>query len=323
MSNAHQWSACVIAFLLLSCILPTRAHCQNAEDLFHEGVDQFSSGDYTNAAKSFRAAYDAKPSWKILFNIGHSEAAAKQYDLALEAFEAYLAQGGDDIPVDRREEVLAEVTRLRQMVGSIEVKAPENAIIFIDEIERGTAPIVGKITVSAGISHTIYAVLDGERISEKEFKIRSSDAVTIDLRDAEDGAPTEPADASDAALPSSPQTGLPPLAIAGIVVSGVGAGALIAAIVTGIQTKKLDNQLSTDCPGGVCPDAFADDKEKLDTLRKTTNILLISGGAVAATGVTLLIAGLIKKNKQASQAQAVVAPLAGPTAFGLQIQGIF
>ena len=59
------------------------------------------------------------------------------YGLALEAFERYLAKGGDEIQGERQKEVLEEVDRLRRMVGSMEVTAPRSCIVLIDDVERG------------------------------------------------------------------------------------------------------------------------------------------------------------------------------------------
>ena len=100
------------------------ARAQDDEDeamtFFKKGIDLFNSESYEEAAEAFRKAYELKPNWKLNYNIGQSEAAAKRLGLALQAFEAYLSQGGDDIPTERRDEVLKEVERLRKMVGAVE-----------------------------------------------------------------------------------------------------------------------------------------------------------------------------------------------------------
>ena len=55
---------------------------------------------FLEAVRAFRSANEINPSWKIEFNIGQCEAALKRYGLAMEAFEKYLALGGDEVPTD-------------------------------------------------------------------------------------------------------------------------------------------------------------------------------------------------------------------------------
>ena len=333
------WLNLCFGILLLS---PCAAQGKDKENLFRSGVEYFNSGDYAAAAESFRAAYEILPSWKILYNIGQSEAAARQHDLALESFEAYLAQGGDDIGVERREEVLAEVDRLRQMVGSIEVLAPAGAIIYVDDVERGTAPLLGKLTVTAGIAHQIRAVRDGANVAEKEFKVRGKDSLSIDLRIKPDknsnaenpGGPliseqifVNPIanDSPNVDKPQSSTSKRSPLLLSGIVTTGVGAGALIAAIVAGVITKNLDDQLTSECPEGVCESDLRDKRDQMNTMRKTTNVLLISGGVVTGTGLALVVAGLVKNKKRTAQATLSpnLSPIVSPLFTGLFLRGSF
>ena len=64
---------------------------------FAEAKRYFMDGQFGKAAMKFREANVLKPSWKLFYNIGQCETAAKHYGLALEAFEQYLARGGDGV----------------------------------------------------------------------------------------------------------------------------------------------------------------------------------------------------------------------------------
>ena len=83
---------------LTSCLLlaaaalavPARAQGEGeaeAKALYKEGALHFEAGRFEEASKAFRAAYEAKPSWKLQYNIGQSEAAARRYGQALDAFD--------------------------------------------------------------------------------------------------------------------------------------------------------------------------------------------------------------------------------------------
>ena len=78
---------------------------EKAQALFQKGADLYENSAFDRAADAFRQAYAIRPSWKLYYNIGQSEAAAKHYGLALEAFEKYLAEGGDDVEKERSDEV--------------------------------------------------------------------------------------------------------------------------------------------------------------------------------------------------------------------------
>ena len=49
---------------------------------------------------------------RLAGHVPMAEAAARRYGLALDAFEAYLVKGGDDITEGRREDVLKDIQSL-------------------------------------------------------------------------------------------------------------------------------------------------------------------------------------------------------------------
>jgi len=315
-----------VVFAMALGLQSATALADEAKDAYDKGVEAFNSSRYSEAADLFREANELKPSWKLLYNIGQSEAAAKRHGLALEAFETYLAKGGDDIPDSRREEVMAEVDRLRKMVGMVEIKAPEGAEVFVDGVSRGTAPLLGKLPVSAGVKHTTHAVLEGEKIKQREFKVMGSDTITVDLSpDKEGPAEPEPGDADPESSPQPPpvEDGPSGLKTGGWVMVGVGGAMLIAGAVTGAMSLNLDDELYNDCPDNHCADDRQKDIDKLGSLSAVTDVMLFGGGAIAATGVVLLIIDA-KKNRESEQTDDVsVIPSAGPGFTGAVIQGRF
>ena len=64
---------------------------EQAVSAFNQGKEFFRSNKYLEASAAFRKAYGLKKTWKLQYNIGQSEAAAKRYGLALEALEHYLS----------------------------------------------------------------------------------------------------------------------------------------------------------------------------------------------------------------------------------------
>ncbi len=121
-----------------------------AEAAFREGVEHFRANRYDEAALAFRRADEIKPNWKIQYNIGQCEAAAKNYAAALEGFEAYLAKGGDGVSVDRQEKVIAEISRLKAMVGVVEIQGEDGDVVLINGKELGALPSAARVKVAIG-----------------------------------------------------------------------------------------------------------------------------------------------------------------------------
>ena len=142
----------MIGVLLLTVNVNAGTKIEEAKVACGKGRDLFEQGNYVEAAGSFRKAYELKPNWKILYNIGQCEASAKRHGLALTAFEEYFSRGGDDIPPERKDEVLAEISRLKLIVGMLEIFAPDGAEIAIDNVIRGTAPL------SSGPAHHVPVI---------------------------------------------------------------------------------------------------------------------------------------------------------------------
>ncbi len=151
---------------------------------FSEGVRLFNAAQHEEAVAEFRKAYRLKPAWKILYNIGQCEAALTRYGLAIEAFEAYLGEGGDKVALERRDEVLSELDRMRKMVGGIKVSGREGVEVYVDDIKRGTTPVNSSILVTAGVRHGIVFRKDEEEISSITETVRGGDIMELEIPDA-------------------------------------------------------------------------------------------------------------------------------------------
>ncbi|MBN2528160.1 MAG: hypothetical protein JXR76_17340 [Deltaproteobacteria bacterium] len=198
---------------------------------YEEGAELFENGEYSQAAIAFRKAYEIKPSWKILYNIAQCETAAGQYGRALEDFKTFLAQGADEIELKRRNEVEAELDRLRKLVGFVEIKAPDGAKVVINGEERGTCPLAGKLMVAASVVHKLKIVYDAEELLNRNIQVGGTQSITIEANDeSDDSRANESSDTSiktelvpenELASPSTSRRS--PLKIAGIITAGVAA----------------------------------------------------------------------------------------------------
>jgi tetratricopeptide (TPR) repeat protein len=145
--------ACV--FLACLSVLSTRARAEDsnveqARAHFGRGVQYYEDGDFRAALMEFERAYSIQHAFQLLYNLGQVSAELRDYAAAERYFREYLAKGGQEIAVDRRAEVSAELARLKARVGSIRVTAnlPDVQIHVDDQVIKN--PSAGPIRVSAG-----------------------------------------------------------------------------------------------------------------------------------------------------------------------------
>jgi hypothetical protein len=204
---------------------------EEARVAFQAGVDHYNAERIEEALVEFRRAYDLKPSWKIMFNIGQCEAALGRYGLALDMFERYIVEGGDEVPNQRRDYVSAEVRRIQPMVGSLQVVAPDGTTVLVDSMERATTPLKGPLRVASG-SHEVILKSGDEELLKDTFSVAGGMTTEV----AVPGAGTDPGaggvtlvDTGGAKAPPPPADVPPPeprrkkgLLIAGVAVFGGG-----------------------------------------------------------------------------------------------------
>jgi hypothetical protein len=300
-----------------------------AKAAFQRGKQAYQDQDYDAAAAAFREAYAIKPTWKVLYNIAQCEALAKRHGLAFEAFQQYLSQGGDDISTERRDEVLAEIDRLKRMVGGVEVKAPDGATVTVDDLERGTTPLPGRLKVAAGVQHQVLIELGGEVLVERSVLVSSGETITVEAEelDVSDGGSDHSdqsdhsSDGSDGSDLSSDGSDSSEVKTWGWVTLGLGGALLVGGAVTGGMAIGLDNELEKPCGDGGCPPSKHEDLDKRDALANTTNVLLGVGAAAVVAGVLMLT--LSGGDESESAVDVGVAPTIGPGIAGAAMTGRF
>ena len=118
------------------------------------------------------------------------------------------------------------------------------------------------------------------------------------------------------------------LMVSGGVLAGVGVGVVVVGgAVFGARAAQLSSQLEDVYEDGNPNLVTLEEARQIDADGRAANLnqaLMMSlGSAVAATGVALLVVGVLKKNKAANAPEAEVAPAVGPEGAGLVIRGRF
>ncbi len=289
-----------------------------AEAAFREGIKHFKANQYNEAAAAFRKAYELKSNWKLLYNVGQSEAAAKKNGLALETFERYLTEGGDDIPEARYEEVRKEVKRLRDVVGSLEIKVPDGATVFVDDVNRGQTPLPGLVMVASGVVHKVVVTQGQKDILTRSVRVSGGKTFVVTA----DASP-EPAIVSvPAPVVEKPEAEEPGSALKawGWVTFSIGGAILVGGAVTGGVTLAADKDIDSKCPDG-CYSRYYDEMDRRDNLALTTDILLGIGGAVTLAGVVMLI--VAASRGEDDEGSVSMLPLVGPQIAGATLEWRF
>jgi hypothetical protein len=118
---------------------------------FDLGNELYQEQRFGDALLEYDEAYRLSHNYKILFNRGQCLVMLRREPEAIEAFEQYLAGGGDEIAADRRSQVDLDLVKLRQRLGSIVLEAaPSGCEVTIDGRKVGTTPLAKPILVGVG-----------------------------------------------------------------------------------------------------------------------------------------------------------------------------
>ena len=312
--------------LLLLLVNPALAQDpeDEARDHFDRGIELYEQGRFEQAAVAFERAYQLKPSFRILYNIGQVENELGHFAAALSAYRGYLEQGAGDVPRERGFKVQGEIERLTTLVGQITFEGAKNgAIVLIDREERGRIPLDGPIPVDLG-KHEVALEVEGEKVHERVIKVAGGETVVVtvesggmDIIDRPWDDPADPGDPDGPGDDKTPEDG--PKRVWTWVAFGVGGAAGVGAIITGSMALSKESDVRDRCSGGECPASLSGDFDSVEKLALTTDILI----GVAAAGVVAGTLLYFFEPDSEADVEVGVAPAVGGDAAGLVLTGRF
>jgi hypothetical protein len=307
-----------------------------AERRFEEGLTEYQQKDYEGARLKFTEAYAVLNSVDILYNLCASEVRSGH---ALEGI-VHLRQllrdpRSTDVDRVKAQKLLAEAN---SHTGHIQVEAPDGAVILLDMVPAGDAPLKEALDVKPG-RHTVQARM-GDKTRSIEVSVPMGEMLTARFAIDAVAPPTAtaPQPIATAEEPSSaPRTREEPPARSGarIVVPVVLGAAAVAATTVGLVFA-LDSRSKRDevdayrdgQPGGFCFDrgsaacgayeARLDEQQQSATLSK---VFYVAGGvlAVSAVATFVLWKPAARPQNQGAARNAWIAP--GPG--GVRVGGTF
>lgn len=182
MSRYAAWLFCALG-VAVSIAIPRTSRAQDdatiemARQRFREGVQFFDQHQFEKARLAFLQAYALKPHPAVLLNLAQSELRSGHPDDAATHFSQYMhvASSGTD---NERQEASAGFNLAKSRVGEVTLTVdPAGAQIFVDNNDKGVAPLADPIYVLPG-SHTIEARA-GDRKSSKVVTLGAGQSVTV------------------------------------------------------------------------------------------------------------------------------------------------
>jgi tetratricopeptide (TPR) repeat protein len=302
----------------------------DAKIQFQQGVLLFEEGKFEQASIAFGRAYELRPNFRILWNLGQVENELEHYAAALVAYKGYIEEGKESVPVERAEEAAIEIERLKPLVGTIVVRCPiEGAKVKVDNEAKGKTPLQEKIFVDLG-KHEIKISKGKDIFFEETIKIAGAQELIIEI-ETEDEA-TSPSRAPVVAVsPSTKETqegtnigtdeSQNPKRVWTWVAFGLGGAAAVGAAITGGLSLSQVGDIKDQCDNNDCPKNLKADADAAATLGNTSTALAI----VAAVGVTLgtILYFVEPDSEKEKQDSIVLVPSALPAGAALTLSGRF
>ena len=189
---------------------PSNVEVEEARKHFNEGVRLSASGkagEVAQALDEFQKAYDLIPNWRILYNIGQTSRHVRDHARSVRAFTRYLAEGKDEIPRARRQEVEREVAALEPLVARLELAGSEDgAEVQVDDKPAGQMPLAESLYLNAGSTRCASAA--GQATLREELDLAGGKSERLEISSSHGGGgpatkPTATATPDQAAAPAA------------------------------------------------------------------------------------------------------------------------
>jgi serine/threonine protein kinase len=143
-------AVCLLAALALGLASAPRAHAaapadaavEEARVRFQRGVQLFREGSF---AAALGGVPEGEPDRALVPPaLQHRQVQFELHDYveALRSFRRYLAEGGAEVPADRREKVTTEIRELEGRVATVQIDVGiDGASVLVDDVVVGTSPL--------------------------------------------------------------------------------------------------------------------------------------------------------------------------------------
>ena len=276
--------------------------------LFNEGKALRDGGDWQGACLKFAEAERLHPAAAILFNLAecyeHTNRLASGWGAWKDA--EIMARNAHD--ASREQDAAARGAALAPQLAKLAIVVPPTTRLPGLEV-RKDGGLMGEGQWGSGLpadvgQHTIEATAPGHKAW--------STVVRIDTNGSSASVEVPALDVLAAPASETPVPFWSTQRIAGTTIAAAGvAGLAVGAITLGLDAAKHAS-LAAECPAARCPVSLAADVDAYHKLGLVSSSSLIAGGALAATGLILMLVAPTPKPQASS-----VTPAVGPAYVGL------
>jgi hypothetical protein len=251
-----------------------------ARQHFATATKLYKDGDFDAALVQFERAYEVKPNYKVLYNIGQTYFQLRQYVEARDAMQRYVKEGGAQIEGERLSAVTKDLADLEKRIANVTINVNvSDASVLVDGKKVGTTPLAGPVPVSEG-QRTISVEAPNRGVLQRLVRVAGGEQQTLNLT-FEEAAVVVVHDKSADAKPVHLGPVFWTTAI-GAVVLGAGAG------VTGyLALKAQHDNKDQQKELGVSSKQLNDSDSRAKNFALTTDI--VAGAAIVCAGVATVI----------------------------------
>ncbi|RYE84170.1 MAG: hypothetical protein EOO75_18450, partial [Myxococcales bacterium] len=159
------------------------AQLEEAQRRYQRARELYDENNFSAALVEMRRSYELSRSYKLLYDIGQICYQTHDYPCALQSFGRFLQDGKQEITPARRDEVQAEIGRLKGRVATVRVTAAAGAEVQLDDAPLGAAPLGEPVMIGAG-RHRLTARLTGREAVTRVVDVAGGDTLDVSLVEA-------------------------------------------------------------------------------------------------------------------------------------------
>jgi hypothetical protein len=272
---------------------PKDAHAR-AEDQFRRGRELQTKKDYKRALDLFRESQALEPGRGKLLNMALCEQELGLFGSALKHFQELAPQLP---PEDERVPIVKQhITELARRAPFVRVDlggaASSRARVKVDGALVPDAALAAELPVDPG-KHVVVASIDGGPEARYDVEVAEAQHKSVHV----EGLGHAPA-VEAAPVPEASGDGPSTRRVAGFVVGGVGAAALVVGVITGAVALSDHASAVAGCPTHAnCSLPVLDQASEGKALSAASTAMFVVGAAGVAAGAVLAFTTLGEKSK--------------------------
>ncbi len=299
---------------------PPPKDTQSAITLGREAKEAYDRGDWKTALDLFNAAEGRAHSPVLLLYIARCQ---RNLGQLVAARSTYKVLAGETIAADApepfkaaKEDAAKDLAALEPRIPTVLINlknAPPDATVLVDQRVLGAAELASPLALDPG-TYQLRILHQGAEIGRAEHN--AVEGARADLTLEAKPAPKPPDVIAPPPKPK-PAGKDPTLDVLGSIALVLGAGGLGAGIATRVMAFGIVDDVKARCLNDVCPVEDEAEIERAKELQTGSTIGLVLGGALAATGITLLVVSATSDGPSEPNVSLQAGPL------GLSLRGSF